>query len=237
MGTKRDPSSPLDKLDTVKRQNIEQHPEVSQPTESTMDYAKIKQEMQQELTQIREELRGEIVTATKKVGDALRDEIAMVSKKIGEICISHGSVLKSLQFHSNYLETLNEKAAKLDLGVQTNVVRMDKVDNNLRRQGNMIKRVDCEVQDYGREVKAKNIVINGLTEKKGENTIKLSATFLKNLLPKIEAKDIENAFRMGAPGEPKRSILVKLKSMDTKKEIKGQEILLKEPEENEVSIL
>lgn len=153
MGTKRDPSSPLEKLEATKRQNTEQHQDRPQSVEGTLnpdgDLDRLKQEMVNRMDQLKEDLCGEIATASQKVGEELRDEIAMVSKKIGEICLSHGSVLKSLQFHSDYLETLNDKAAKLDLVAQASVVRMDKMGHQIRDQGNKIIRVDQEVLDHG----------------------------------------------------------------------------------------
>lgn len=224
MGTKRDPSSPLMENDTVKRQNIEQFPPSSSKEEKDMENSEFLQDMKQ----MKEELRKEFAEAMKKVGDELRDEIAMVSKKIGEICVSHGSVVNSLQFHSDYLESLNNKMSNIDLGAQIRDGRMDKIEHGIREQKTKLTYVNREVQDYGREVKAKNIVINGLSEKKGENTVKVAATFLKNFATSIDAKDIENAYRMGAPGEAKRSILVKFKTMDTKKEVMAKKSSLKD---------
>lgn len=228
MGTKRDPSSPLDKTDTAKRQNTEQVLETQPKMTDPSDYQQIRQEIKQEMDQLRAGLRDEIAMASQKVGEELRDEIAMVSKKIGEICLSHGSVLKSLQFHSDYLETINDKVFKLDLGLQADDKRMEKIDRKLRDQGNKLIRVEHEVQDYGREVKARNIVINGLSEKKAENTAKLVATFLETIVPNLKVKDIENAYRMGTPGESKRSILVKFKSMETKKDVMAKKSSLKD---------
>lgn len=47
-------------------------------------------------------------------------------------------------------------------------------------------------------------------------------------MPNLETKDIENAYRMGNPGESKRSILVKFKSMDTKKNVMAKKSSLKD---------
>lgn len=159
MGTKRDPSSPLEDSDAAKRQNIDKSPSLNPNMTEQL-------EVGQELGHLREELRKEIALATQKVGNDLRDEIAMVSKKIGEICVSHGSVVNSLQFHSDYLETLNTKISKIDLGAHLQDERMDKMEHGLRDQRNKLLGVNREVQDYGREIKARNIVINGLSEKK-----------------------------------------------------------------------
>lgn len=228
MGTKRDPSSPLDKVDGAKKQNTEHVIESQSTMTEPSSYQQIYQEIRHEMDQLKAGLRDEIATASKKVGDELRDEIAMVSKKIGEICLSHGSVLKSLQFHSDYLETIDGKVSKIDLGLQTGDKRMDKIDHKLRDQGSKLNRVDRDIQDYGRDAKAKNIVINGLTEKKGENTAKVATTFLKVIVPSVKLEDVETAYRMGAPGEMKRSILVKFKSIDTKKEVMAKKSSLKD---------
>lgn len=56
----------------------------------------------------------------------------------------------------------------------------------------------------------------------------MAITFLKDLVPNIESKDIVNAYRMGAPGESKRSILIKFKSLDTKMEIMSKKSTLKD---------
>lgn len=131
MGTKRDPSSPLDKSDAAKRQNTEETSVFHGKMDDAQDHEKVQQEIEQKMDQMKTSIRDEIATVTKKMGDELRDKIAMVSKKIGEICLSHGSVLKSLQFHSDYLETINDKVSKLDLGVLTGEKRMDKIDHKL----------------------------------------------------------------------------------------------------------
>lgn len=221
MGTKRDPSSPLEEYDASKRQNTEKSPLLNPSKEYQL-------EIGQEMGKLCEELRKEIALATQKVGDDLCKEIAMVSKKIGEMCVSHGSVVNSTQFHSDYLESLNAKVSKIDLGAQMQNERMDKMEHGLHEQRNKLLGVNREVQVYGREVKAKNIVINGLSEKKGENTVKVAATFLKSFVTNLEPKDIENAYRMGAPSDAKRSILVKFKDMDTKKDVMAKKASLKD---------
>lgn len=73
MGTKRDPSSPLEKSELAKRQNTDLIPQ-DRVTELKM--AGVITE--QDLDKIKEDLRHEIASTSKKLGDELRDEIALV---------------------------------------------------------------------------------------------------------------------------------------------------------------
>lgn len=76
-------------------------------------------------------------------------------------------------------------------------------------------------------MKSKNIVVNGLSEKKGENPMKIAVKFLKNISTGKSAIDTENAYRLGNPGEDKRPLLVKFKSIETRKVVMQNKASLK----------
>lgn len=159
--------------------------------------------------------------------DDLRGEIAAVTDKIGQMCLSHGSVITSLQFLSDYLETLSKKVANIELEGKQRDVRIDECERKSRQQGNKLLTVACDVQDISRDVKSKNIVINGLSEKKGENAIKMAVKFLKHVTNGVSASDIENAYRLGTTKENKRLLLIKFKSIETKKLVMQKKASLK----------
>lgn len=162
----------------------------------------------------------------QEVGE-LRDEIATISRKIGEICLSHGSTITSLQFHSDYLETLSKKVTDLNLDGTNRDTRMDKIEQIARQHNNRLVKIDRNVQDISRDAKSKNIVVNGLAEKKEENPVKAAVKFLKNISSGISAIDIENAHRLGNPGDTKRPLLIKFKSIEMKKAIMQKKASLK----------
>lgn len=169
---------------------------------------------------------SEVNLLRQEVGE-LKEEIAIVSRKIGEMCLSHGSTLSSLQFHSDYLETLSNKVANLNLDETNRDRRMDKIEQNARQQGNKMMQIDRDVQGLSRDMKTKNIVVNGLSEKKGENPMKIAVKFLKNISKTVSASDIESAYRLGNPGEMKRPLLVKFKSIETRNMIMQNKASLK----------
>lgn len=176
--------------------------------------------------QNREEIPSDVQLLRREVGN-LRDEIEAVTAKIGQMCLSHGSVVSSLQFHTDYLESLSKKVANIELEGKQRDVRIDKGEQKSRQQGNKLILVERTVQDLSREAKSKNIVINGLNERKGENACKTAVKFLKHITSGVSASDIENAYRLGTPGENKRPLLVKFKSIETKKNIIQKKASLK----------
>lgn len=159
--------------------------------------------------------------------DDLRGEIAAVTDKIGQMCLSHGSVVTSLQFHSDYLETLSKKVTNIELDNKQRDVRIDECERKCKQQGNKLLTVAREVQSISRDAKSKNIVINGLSEKKGENPTKMAVKFLKHVTNGVSASDIENAYRLGSTGESKRPLLIKFKSIETKKLVMQKKASLK----------
>lgn len=150
--------------------------------------------------------------------DELREEVAIVSKKIGEMCLSHGSTLTSLQFHGDYLETLSKKVADLNIEGVSRDGRMDKIEQTAQQHGNKVVQINKDILGISRDLKSKNIVVNGLSEKKGENPTKVAVKFLKNISKDMSANDIENAHRLGNPGEVKRPLLIKQVQVNRDKE-------------------
>lgn len=168
----------------------------------------------------------EVQLLRREVGN-LRDEIEAVTNKIGQMCLSHGSVITSIQFHTDYLESLSKKVANIELESKQRDIRIDRGEQKLKQQGNKLIMIDRTVQDLSKETKSKNIVINGLNERKGENACKIAVKFLKHITKGVSASDIENAYRLGTPGENKRPLLVKFKSTETKKNIIQKKASLK----------
>lgn len=151
---------------------------------------------------------SELHILKREMGE-MKDEIASITKKIGEICLSHGSVITSLQFHSDYLESLSGRLTDLSLDGKIRDTRIDRSEQKAQQQNNKLITISRDVQDIAKDAKSKNIVINGLLEKKGESATKTAVKFLKNISPNVSPNDIETSYRVGPPNENRRPLLVK----------------------------
>lgn len=215
MGKKRDPSSPLDE-GTLKKQNLGAEMEAATSGENEqLSLESIKKDMAKEIAGLREEFW---------------EEIKIVSKKIGDLYIAHTDSVSSLNFHGNFLETLSEKTQGLDIKSKDNEKKLLEADLKQRKTDYRLSKVAKDVRDNTKAVKQKNLVINGLSEAKGENTLITAVTFLKNLVPDINSTHILKAYRVGAEGLGKKSnrpLIIQLKDPTMKDEIMKKKAILK----------
>lgn len=190
------------------------------PEGVNMDFLQtMRLEMEQKLKEGIQDLRGE-----------MKSEIDSLTKRVGDLFVMSSESVSTLNFHGNFLQTINDKLRDMDEMIRSNEKKRQKDALNSRKTAYKLEKVSRDMQDYVRESKQRNIVINGLKETKSENTLITVITFLKNLIPDINSTHIEATYRLGLPGSAKstRSIMVKFKDVNHKKEVMKKKSTLKD---------
>lgn len=95
------------------------------------------------------------------------------------------------------------------------------IDNsNLQETKAQLRQYRKETSSNTMDLKSKNLVLNGITEKPNESCRQTVTSFIKNILLSFTADKIENMYHLGqASKDGKRSILEKFKDPDVKQEI------------------
>lgn len=158
----------------------------------------------------------------------MNESVGAVSGKLGELYISHAATIASVNFQNDVVETLNSKIIDLSESARIRDQKMEDLAFELLETKATLRKVQKETRDNTQELKSKNVVINGILEKKDENPISTVVKFIKNIDPNFSAEKLENAYRLGPDiGRGPRGMLVKFKDPRVKQDIMKKKAALK----------
>lgn len=123
--------------------------------------------------------------------------VSAVSGKLGELYISHAATIASVNFQNDFVETLNSKLNEMKTRERIRDQKIDDMAFELQETKATLRQVQKETRENTVELKSKNLIINGITEKQDENPITTAVNFLKHIDPSFTKEKLENAYRVG----------------------------------------
>lgn len=163
----------------------------------------------------------------------LDEQVGSLTTKLGEAYFAQTEALQAMNFQSKQIAGLSDELTALRLEVKEKDRTIDKLSKNANEKYDYLKK---EVDENTRERRSRNMVINGLPESNNENCMNTVVEFLKRLVPKITAKDLLAAYRLGKKTgglkDFNRSVMVKFKDPQLKTEVMRKKSSLKNAIEN-----
>lgn len=98
--------------------------------------------------------------------------------------------------------------------------KMEELAFELQETKASLRSEQKETRENTLELKSKNLVVNGNTEKQDENLFTTVTNFLRHIDPSFTVDKLENAYRIGvATGKKAQGLLIKFKSSEDKQKI------------------
>lgn len=188
-----------------------------------------------ELNDLKVELRDnpQVKKLSEEMNDMkseVRDSLLIVSKKVGDFMITQSATIQATNFQCDFLEEVNDRCIDNELRTTTIDKKVEKIDQKVKGNTAHIESVHQEVRQNTQEIKARNLVLNGIPEDKDEVVLDVAVKFLKNIDPAFNKNSIETAYRMGKGNDIKskgRVLIVKFKSGEVKRELMRKKAALK----------
>lgn len=163
----------------------------------------------------------------------MNESVGAVSGKLGELYISHAATIASVNFQNDLVETINSKLNDLSERERVRDQKLEEMAYELQETKATLRDVKKETRENTLELKSKNLIINGITEKPDEVPITTAVNFLKHIDPNFTAAKLENAYRVGQkPKKGNRGLLIKFKDPATKQAIMKKKSALKSNKEH-----
>lgn len=177
--------------------------------------------------------RAVVIKAIFGLRDKMNENDGAVSGKLGELYISHAATIASVNFQNDFVETLNKKMNEITEREKQRDSKLSELAFELQETKAVLRNFQKETRDNTLELKSKNLIINGISEKQNENPFTTATNFLKNIDPNFTTDKLENAYRLGqASGKGDRGLLIKFKDPMTKQNIMKKKSVLKSSKEH-----
>lgn len=151
-----------------------------------------------------------------------RDGLLMVSKKPGEFTVTQSAAIQATNFQSDFLEEVNDRCIDSDLRTTTTDRKVDFLEQEVKSNTTCMNNIHREVRQNTQDIKCRNLILNGIPEKKDEIVLDVAMKYLKNIDPAFNKNAIESAYRMGKSDldrKGNRIMVIRFKIVDVKKEL------------------
>lgn len=98
----------------------------------------------------------------------MAENVGAVSGKLGELYISHAASIASINFQNDFVETLNSKMNELTERERMRDKKLEEMAFELQETKATLRNVQRETRENTLELKSKNLIINGISEKQDE---------------------------------------------------------------------
>lgn len=149
-----------------------------------------------------------------------------VSSKISEVYTSQADIIDAVDFNSEDIMDLRETVRGNQHFIKENRDQNQKIMAMLLKVNERLDTLERKYLELSMEVKIKSIVINGLQEVEGENSVICAFNFLNVIDCNLLLDDIDVSYRIGVPTDAQharsntpRSLIVILKTIAKKRDI------------------
>lgn len=151
------------------------------------------------VTPTKANLMEDIAKLKSHVGELqaeLRDGLFSVSKKIEELVLTQKASIQASNFQSDFLVEVNERGFNMEVRVTNMDKKLEGTEQQIRGNTRM-NEIHQEVRQNTQEIKCRNLILNGVPEKKDEIALDVAMKYLKNIDPTLNKNAVESAYRMG----------------------------------------
>lgn len=190
-----------------------------------------------ELDDLRVEIRDNqhIKRLTKEMCEVkteVCDSLNIISKKVGEFMITQSATIQATNFQCDFLEEVHDRHIDSELRATTTDKKVEVIAQQVKANTTKIEQVHQEVRQNTKDIKYRNLVLNGIPENKDEVTLDVAVKFLKNIDPNLNKNVINTAYRMGKGDSAKnknknRILVVKFKNGEVKRELMRKKAAMK----------